>query len=70
MIFGIRRFFIRPKNCHCNRIVTLTSVTVSDRACTCIVSKSNMSSRKYILAHALYFELTMDSGLLNIDMVE
>ena len=29
-----------------------------------------MSSRKYILAHALYFELTMDSGLLNIDMVE
>ena len=32
MIFSIRRSILGPKNCHCSRIVTLTSVTVIDRA--------------------------------------
>ena len=33
MIFSVRRSFLGQKNCHCSRIVTLTSVTVTDRAC-------------------------------------
>ena len=33
MIFSIRWSSLGPKNCHCSRILTLTGVTVTDRAC-------------------------------------
>ena len=34
MIFSKRRFFFGPKKCCCGRIVTLTGLNVTDRACT------------------------------------
>ena len=33
MISITRRSFLGPENCHCSRIIILTGVTVTDRAC-------------------------------------
>ena len=41
IIFSIRRSFLGIKNCHCSLIVTLTGVTVTDRACNFVAAQSS-----------------------------
>ena len=52
MIFSLSRSFLGPKNCHCSRIVTLTSVT--DRACGVNLIGYDMNLLKTKCSHSLF----------------
>ena len=53
MIFSLSRSFLGPKNCHCSRIVTLTSVTVTDRACSVNLIGYDMNLLQTKCSHSL-----------------
>ena len=51
MIFNIRRPLLGQNNCNCSRIVTLTGVTVTDRACTHLIPALRETGDKLYALH-------------------
>ena len=66
MIFSTWRFFFGPKNCHCNRSVTLTGVTVSGQACSSRPSWTSTWVGSEARAASLYWRQTWDQRTLCI----
>ena len=58
MVFILRRSFLGPNNCHCSRIVTLTGVTVTDRACT-LNHRDHLYKVSHVLVDLGWVDLTL-----------
>ena len=64
MIFSVRRSFLGQKNCHCSRIVTLTSVTVTDRACITTTTTTQILIFEIVIAAAPRVHFSYSSRVL------